>query len=618
MTTNIAPHTWRFFRAGGFDQVRLERGADLLALAELDQKLWVALACPIRGSEFDARTLALIDSDGDGSVRPPELLAAIGWAADRLTDSEWFAAGLQGVAPAAIRGDADFEPLRAAALALAAELERSEDAVLSVDDLQQAAARRQQRREAEWQARQPQLAPLGAGTADAYAAVAAVRDKVDDFFARCRLAAFDSRAAATLNAGDEAFKALGGGLLHGEAEAVAALPLARIDSGCALPLRDGVNPAWAARLAAFADKVVQPLQGATDEIDAAGWQRLQDAFAPFAAWLGERPAADGGADAAALLDLERLARYVRDLLPLANNFVAFRDFYTRQGKAIFQLGSLYLDGRCAELCVAAADPARHAALATLARICLVYCDCRRGGEQLAIAAAFTAGDSDQLMVGRNGVFYDRQGRDWNATVTRIIDHPISLRQAFWSPYKRFARFVGEQLQKVAGARAKAVDDQLAGVAGKAERAATAPPPTAFDVGKFAGIFAAIGLAIGAIGTALAAVITGILALRWWQMPLALAGLLLAVSGPAVALAWFKLRSRNLGPLLDANGWAVNARAKINIPFGTSLTQTASLPAGAERSLTDAFAERRTPWRFYFAIVVFAAAAGFALVRWLQS
>jgi hypothetical protein len=115
------------------------------------------------------------------------------------------------------------------------------------------------------------------------------------------------------------------------------------------------------------------------------------------------------------------------------------------------------------------------------------------------------------------------------------------------------------------------------------------------VGRFAGIFAAIGLAVGALGTAIASVLTGLLSLHWWQIPLALAGVILAISGPSMLLAWFKLGSRNLGPILDANGWAINARARINIPFGTALTQLARLPEKAERSLTDPFAEKPTHW-----------------------
>ena len=86
MTTSApsTSHQWRFFRAGGFDQVSLDTGADLAHLSELDQKLWVALSCPTKGVEFDRRTLSLIDSDGDEHVRAPELLAALDWAMARL------------------------------------------------------------------------------------------------------------------------------------------------------------------------------------------------------------------------------------------------------------------------------------------------------------------------------------------------------------------------------------------------------------------------------------------------------------------------------------------------------------------------------------------------------
>jgi len=79
-------HRWRFFRSGGFDQVRIDQPDDLLHLAELDQKLWAVLACPTSGLEFDSRTLQLIDADGDGRIRVPELLAAVRWVCERLAD----------------------------------------------------------------------------------------------------------------------------------------------------------------------------------------------------------------------------------------------------------------------------------------------------------------------------------------------------------------------------------------------------------------------------------------------------------------------------------------------------------------------------------------------------
>ncbi len=607
-------HTWKFFRAGGFDQVRLDTAADLLNLRELDQKLWVALSCPTTGIEFDARTLALLDTDNDGRIRAPELLGAIDWAAARLADIGVFERKLDGVPLTAIKDEA--------ILAAAKGLLPAGESMVSVEAASAAEAEYAARALAAWEAGGGAASPLGDATESACAALAAVKDKLDDFFVRCRLAAFDARAGDAMNASDDSFKALNGVALRNDHADIAALPLARVDAGATVPLGagidSGINPAWADRIATFREAVVVPLLGARPGLSESDWLAVQDQLAVFTAWQAAKPAGLPP-EAEAVRDLERLARYVRDLMPLANNFVAFRDFYTRQGKATFQIGTLYLDGRAAELCIAVNDAGKHAALASLSRICLVYCDCVRAGEKLTIVAAFTAGDSDQLMAMRNGVFYDRRGRDWDATITKIVDHPISLRQAFWSPYKKLGRMVSEQLQKLAASKAAAVEGKLAEAATTTVKKVEVPPAkppaqqaavSTFDVGKFAGIFAAIGLAVGAIGTALASVIAGLLGLKFWQIPLAIAGLMLLISAPSVIIAWFKLHSRTLGPILDANGWAVNARARINIPFGTSLTQMAKLPEGAERALTDPYAEKQTPWGTYafIAVVIFVALA----------
>ncbi|MCX8017080.1 MAG: hypothetical protein N2690_04145 [Rhodocyclaceae bacterium] len=590
-------HTWRFFRAGGFDQPRIDTPADLLALATLDQKLWLALSCPVAGSEFDRRTLELVDTDGDGHIRAPELIAAVRWAGERLLDVAVLAG--KPLTLAAIRSD-DEEGAQIAAAAREV-LADSGKQTISVEEAAAAKARLVDKALADWEAAGQESRPRGAETAGAWAALEAVAAKLDDWFARSRLAAFDARAASLLNASEEELQAVAAGTLAAEN-----LPIAKVGAGktasaagegVALSLTEGINPAWADRVGEFRARVVIPLLGEKAALDEADWQAVKAAFAPYAAWRAARPDAEKLGDGA--LKLERLARYGRDLMKLANNFVAFKDFYTRQGPGMFQIGTLYLDGRACELVVAVNDPARHAALASLSRLFLVYCECTRGSDKQTIAAAFTAGDADQLMVGRNGVFYDRQGRDWDATIVKIVDHPISLRQAFWSPYKKLARLVAEQVQRLAAAKAAAAENKLAASAAGVTKPIEAPAkaaPAPFDVGKFAGIFAAIGLAVGALGTAVASLVTGLMGLKWWQLPIALAGLLLLVSGPAVVVAWFKLRSRNLGPLLDANGWAVNARARINLPFGASLTQLASLPAGAERALTDPYAEKPAPWK----------------------
>ncbi|MCA8964453.1 MAG: hypothetical protein KDC48_06195, partial [Planctomycetes bacterium] len=98
-------HRWSFYRAGGVDQVSLDDGADILHLDQLDQKLWVALSCPVKGLEIDERTLALLDEDGDGYVRPPEIIATVKWLRDVLKNGDSLANGDDGVTLANLRTD---------------------------------------------------------------------------------------------------------------------------------------------------------------------------------------------------------------------------------------------------------------------------------------------------------------------------------------------------------------------------------------------------------------------------------------------------------------------------------------------------------------------------------
>jgi len=707
-------HRWKFFRAGGFDQVLLDTGADLLSLPALDQKLWVALSCPVTGIEFDAKSLSFVDTDADGHIRAPEILDAVRWAGKVLKDPDHLVHREDRLPLAAI-DDANDEgkAVLAGARLVLSVLGKPDAAEITLDDVadterifaqawfngdgvvpakaaQDPALSRviediigtiggstdrggepgvtaeaierfyaEARAITDWRdaGETARVHPFGDETPARYELFLFLKPKIDDYFQRCRLAAYDARSAALLCPSEEEYRKAAAGTLRADTEAVAGFPLAVAAAGKPLPLAEGINPAHAGAVLRFAKEVAAPVLGGSPVLREEEWETLKARFAPYEAYLASKPStpvekldaervrsilAEDGKQAlldlaardkalepevAAIASVERLLRYCRDLHLLANNFVSFRDFYTRKGKATFQAGTLYLDGRSCDLCVPIADVAKHAAVAALSRVFLAYCDCvrRGGGEKMTIAAAFTAGDSDFLTVGRNGVFYDRKGRDWDATIVRIVDHPISIRQAFWAPYKRLARLIGEQMQKIAAARSKAADDRAALQAIAATQSVAAgkpvpPPPPPFDVAKFAGIFAAIGLAVGAIGSMLAAVLSGILKLAWWQIPIAVAAIMLAVSLPSVFLAWLKLRKRNLGPILDANGWAVNARAKINIPFGTSLTAAARLPENAERSLTDPFAEKKRPWKLYLFLAALLAAMLFLwrhgyLSRW---
>jgi hypothetical protein len=690
-------HRWKFFRAGGFEQVSIDNGEDLRNLQTLDQKLWVALSCPVQGVEFDRKTLEGLDTDRDGRIRVPEVLAAIDWAVALLKDPAVLAER-KGLPLAAIndvsdegkmllkntrrmletlgKKDKDVITVEDTALIEEALFKKrfNGDGIITIDasddekvravikDIITCAGSENDRSGDpgisrklfdgffadvrafdEWTRKpdqDPTLLPLGAGTSDAAAALATVKSKIDDYFLRCELTEYDSRSLLTVNPTSEDYRAFVLQNLASVESLVSSLPLAVAGPGKALPLREGLHPAWKAAMESFSATVVTPLLGQRDAITRNDWDKITAAFAPHSAWLASKPktmieslgdsrlhtiaASDVQNEIARLLTMDedvaeeansiesvdRLTRYCRDLLLFVNNFTSFRDFYTRKGKAMFQAGTLFLDGRSSELCVKVAALDNHAVLARLSKLFLIYCICRRrgGAETMIIAAAFTAGDSDQLIIGRNGVFYDRDGRDWDASIVKIIDHPISIRQAFWTPYKRISRMISEQLQKLATSRSRESEERTASKVvdmAKGADSSKTPAPSSFDVGKFAGIFAAIGLAIGAIGTALAAMVTGLVHLAWWQIPLVFAGLILAISGPAMLIAWFQLGQRNLGPLLDAGGWAVNARAKINIPFGAQLTSFAQIPEGSQRSLFDPFGEKKGPSRYIIAGAVLA-------------
>ena len=711
---NTKGYRWRFFRSGGFDQVVIDKADDLHHLDELDQKLWTVLACPTSGLEFDARTLQLLDTDGDGCIRPPEIIAAARWVCDMLRAPEGLFRADAALPLAAI---ADDHPAGALLLATArrvlAYLGKPAAGAIAVADfadpaclfapdhdngdgivpaelatdpaqaalidligahygtltdrsgrpgVDQARVTRffaDLQQVADWHAHaEADVAatlPYGTDTAAAIAAFDACRDKVEDFFTRCRLAAFDARAAEALNPGAPAYAELAPQALAAGAPGVEALPLALVAADQALPLAHGLNPAWEARIAALREQVVRPVHGERSELSWAEWQALSARFVAYRAWLAAQPAVPvaglAPAEVRSLLDsaqqaeldaliardlaaetaaaqvdaLERLVRYHRDLVPLLRNFVSLADFYAGGQRAIFQAGTLYIDQRSCELCLRVSDMARHAAMAPLTGNYLLYCECVRQGEApFTIVAVVTRGDTHEMMVpGRNGVFYDRQGRDWNARVVKVVDNPISVRQAFWTPYKRIGGALGAQVRKFFDAQAKAAETKavsgLGGVGATAVEAGGAPPAApaaaaAFDIAKFAGIFAAIGLALGAIGTALAAVVTGFLSLPVWEMPLVIGGVAVLVSGPSMVLAWLKLRQRSLGPLLDANGWAVNSRARINIPFGASLTRVAQLPPGASRALTDPYAEKRGAGAVW---LLFALLVALAVLAWRQ-
>jgi hypothetical protein len=705
MANTSAKHRWAFDRLGGFDQVRFSSDSDWQDLAQLDPKLWAVLSCPTRQLAVEDVTFDLLDSDHDGRVRVSEVLKAVSWVCELLKSPSQLSRRVAEFSLLDLRSDtaqgaslfsvtrsllsqAHLDDQTAITLAFVteamarfAQLPFNGDGVIteqSIDDAVLLAAFRdvmtsvgraedvsgQMGVDADlldvfvaavddrlrWfnEASDAGGFLLGERTFDALSALDAVSSKINDFFTRTALVAFDGQAKDALNPGLPVYEAMYANLLVDKAQDISALPLAQVTADACLPLHEGINPAWQAAMKQFYVQTVVPILGETSSLSVADWLALQEKLAVSRSWLERQEgmsvagleiahllawqASSWEADLRALIakdlsysnqlelmsQLHKLLLLLRDCDVVVNNFVSLRDFYSPEHLGLFEAGTLFLDGRSMRLCLQIESIAEHAKMAHLAGTFLLYCDCVRSSdvEKMSIVAAVTAGDADQLIVGRHGVFYDRKGDEWDAVVVRMIENPISVSEAFWSPYKRVGRLVASQLEKVASSRDKDVETKAATMLETAvkvpkptEKAAPAAP---FDIAKFAGIFAAMGLAVGALGTAIATVIAGFLALPLWEIPLVILGAVLLVSGPSMLLAWLKLRKRSLGPILDANGWAVNTHASISLPFGATLTKVAVLPAGSQRSLLDPFAQqsRSSWWWVLLLIVVFASAAGY--------
>ncbi len=493
-----------------------------------------------------------------------------------------------------------------------------------------------------WQAAAVEL-PFGDRTDAALAAYNALNMKVKDFFVRSKLAAFSPDSTASLDVQTSRIEAISAENLTGKTDEIAAYPIARITGVAEIDLSAPVNPAWAADFEVLRSVAIDSSAKVLTE---AAWEEIGAKFAAYTAWQGAKAGAavEGlGLEAvkgfiaadrkAALLDLiaqdvalkeeaeniegvDKFLHVYRDFYRLLRNFVTLNDFYNkdRTVTAIFQSGRLIIDQRECRLCMNVADMGKHNASAAVSGMYLIYCDCTTKGRAgaLPIVAAMTVGDVGDIFVGKNAVYYDNAGVEWDAVITKIVDNPISVAQAFWSPYRRMATAIENLISKNAADKdAKMMSNATAKInaapaavpaasasAGGDAKPAAAPP---FDIAKFAGIFAAIGMALGMIGTALAALAKGIFALKWWQLVLAFVGVMLLISGPAMIMAWLKLRRRNIAPLLNANGWAVNAASKISIPFGETLTDEARYP---KMKIKDPYAKAgMAPWKKWLIFIV---------------
>lgn len=465
--------------------------------------------------------------------------------------------------------------------------------------------------------------PLGAKTPELYALFSKHAGKVDQFFALCRLARFEPRVEKRIAGPESTLEALN----TLEVEAVSAYlesaPIAPPTTQAELPLSvEQVNPSFREWIADLCDRLLPHVLGTTPAtLDPKSWGRVKAAFATYETYLNSKQGAlveTLPADkltrykepsfcekVAALIEedrrvaqklerireLERLLLYRKHLMNIANNFISFPHLYAPGERAMFEMGSALLDGRWFNFAVPVENPAQHRKIAKLSSIFVMYLEVGdQDGKKYTVAVPATSGTKGNLAVGKRGVFFDTNSKEYDAHVIHVIDNPISLREALVAPFVRLWQYAEGKVEAWSGSAEKGLIGQfdqsqktiaqsgnaLAGVG-------TAKP------GLLSGAatpLIGLSIAAAALGSALAFITKTFAGLSKTGIVLGLLGAALAVMLPMGVVALLKLRRQDLSALLEGCGWAINARMRLDRKQRRYFTRTVPYPRDAKGTPSD--------------------------------
>lgn len=480
--------------------------------------------------------------------------------------------------------------------------------------------------------------PLGADTPSAAAVYRAVRDKVDQYFAQCVAVSYDSRAADRIRPGDAELSELDFDDPGAIDAFLAGAPLAPPRGDGVLDFAGEINPHYAASVDALRRTVVEPLLG--DGVPAMSheqWKRVQALLAPHEAWsagkvggrvepLGAeilRRYVDGrfaervreriarSAETAFVLDnirlTEKLILCQANLIDFANNFVSFPHLYETDRRAMFELGTLVMDGRHYNLAVRVDSRAEHVTVASNGTMFLLYVEIvpPGGAGRYEAVVPVTSGGKGNLFVGKRGVFRDVAGRELDARVVQIVENPISIAEALWSPFQRIGRLLSGKIESLGSSAERKFEERTTTAVQRVESAAEAPqtpepaPPSGASRGLMAGgLLMGGGVALAALGSAIAYIARTVSTVHWWQVAAVIGGVILAVMLPVSVVAILKLRRRDLSAILEGAGWAINARMRLTWGQSRYFTRRPRYPKGSR-------GVRRHVWRWLIVAAVLA-------------
>lgn len=469
-----------------------------------------------------------------------------------------------------------------------------------------------------------ELSPLGPQTAEAFGLVESVRQRLEQFFTQCEAMAFDDRLAGELPPRRPQLAQVDLNDPDQVRNLLSEAPPTAPNAEGVIDFNNPLNPIDRARLESLRDRALAPLLGGPiDRFTQAQWKDVLERFRAYESWTKAKPGPAvaglgleqlrtycepayaeavntliaGSRETTIQLDnvrlVEKLVLYQSSLIDLANNFVSFPQLYDLVGRAMFETGCLVMDGRRFDLAVKVENRAEHTKVTQTSDMFVLYVQLERVDlpSPREVAVPVTAGGRGNLVVGKRGIFFDIDGREWDARVVQMIENPISFTEAIIAPFKRIGRLIGGKIEQMTGAAEKELDqttqqaltqvETTITTEGAAPAAPPAAPQAAQNRGLLAGgVLAGGGLAVAALGSAVAFITKTLAGLNWWTIVAGLGGAVLALLLPSMVLAFIKLRRRDLSTVLEGSGWAINARMRLTRRQSHDFTKRPPYPRGA--------------------------------------
>ena len=442
----------------------------------------------------------------------------------------------------------------------------------------------------------PDILPLHEKTAQAYETYSEIKPKIDEYFQLCELKKYNKELKRVQREPEspdyiyECSENIEDYLIHS--------PLSTINESPVLKLTENLNPHFSELILKLQEQVLDEfLARPVMEVYKSDWKKVGEIFKPYQDWLQSTNGIEvksveesrlrkyineGVSDTLqSMIDedlklgeklkvrrkLEEIIILQKNIIDFSNNFVSFPNLYNPEQRAIFEVGYLVIDGRIFNFNLPVEDVKKHSSTAKRSGIFLLYLEVTgsKDDKPFFICTPVTSRKIGLLDVDKRGVLFDLQGKEWDAKVVKVVQNPVSLTEAILAPFRKISRMLMGAIDKISSDTEKELENKFKKKTSELQKDLTqvkvdpkkkSSSATARDLmmtGSFT--FAALGSSFAYISGTFAK-------LEWDQGKLAFAIAMTVIILPILIVSSIKLHRRNMSSILEASGWAMNARMRL--------------------------------------------------------